>query len=129
MPCFDDADLRRGRPTLHRVFGESVALLAGDALIVMAFDMLARAGAAAPERLPEVLRAVTRGVGMPGGIVAGQAWEGEPEASARTCRCAKTGALFVAATTAGALSSGADPLPWRRRTATPCCSVRQPWAA
>ena len=42
LPCFDDADLRRGRPSVHRAFGEPLAVLAGDALIVLAFETLAR---------------------------------------------------------------------------------------
>ena len=114
LPCFDDAKTRRGKPSIHTVFGEPLAVLAGDALIVMAFDALARAGAGAPARLPALLSTITRGVGMPGGIVAGQAWESEPFTSVAPYHRAKTGALFVAATTAGALSAGADPEPWRQ---------------
>lgn len=113
MPCFDDAETRRGKPSVHAAYGEATALLAGDALIVMAFEALAFAGATAPQRLPSLLHAITDGVGMPGGIVAGQAWEGEPGAPPALCRNAKTGALFIAATTAGALASGADPRPWQ----------------
>ena len=90
-----------------------MALLAGDALIVMAFETLARLGAATPLRLVPVLLAITRGVGAPSGIVAGQAWESEPNPAPEQYRCAKTGALFVAATMSGALASGADPGPWR----------------
>ena len=44
LPCFDDADTRRGKPSVHALFGAPLAVLAGDALIVMAFDVLARAG-------------------------------------------------------------------------------------
>jgi len=113
LPCFDDAATRRGRPSVHALFGAPLAVLAGDALIVMAFDALARAGAGAPARLPALLTTLTRGVGMPGGIVAGQAWESEPSISVEAYHRAKTGALFVAATMSGALSAGADPHPWR----------------
>jgi geranylgeranyl diphosphate synthase type II len=113
LPCFDDAATRRGKPTVHAAFGEPLAVLAGDALIVMAFDALARAGAMAPTRLAPLLATVTRGVGMPGGIVAGQAWESEPDPQVEPYHRAKTGALFVAALMAGAISAGADPLPWR----------------
>jgi geranylgeranyl diphosphate synthase type II len=113
LPCFDDADSRRGRPSIHAAFGEPIAVLTGDALIVMAFDALALAGAAAPARLAPVLSAIVRGVGMPGGIVAGQAWESEPWTPVEPYHQAKTGALFVAATVSGALSAGADPQPWR----------------
>lgn len=114
LPCFDDAAIRRGRPSTHAQFGEALAVLAGDALIILAFDTLARAGAsAAPGRLAALLSAVTRGVGMPMGIVAGQAWESEPSPPVEAYHRAKTGALFVAATMAGAIAAGADPLPWR----------------
>jgi geranylgeranyl diphosphate synthase type II len=113
LPCFDDAATRRGRPSVHAAFGTPLALLAGDALIVMAFETLARLGAATPLRLVPVLLAITRGVGAPSGIVAGQAWESEPNPVPQQYRCAKTGALFVAATMCGALASGADPGPWR----------------
>jgi geranylgeranyl diphosphate synthase type II len=113
LPCFDDAATRRGKPSVHAVYGEALAVLAGDALIVMAFDCLARSGASAPARLPMLLSTITRGVGVPHGIVAGQAWESEPFTPVESYHRAKTGALFVAATTAGALAAGADPVPWR----------------
>jgi geranylgeranyl diphosphate synthase type II len=113
LPCFDDAATRRGKPSVHAAFGEPLAVLAGDALIVMAFEALARGGATAPARLAPLLATVVRGVGMPGGIVAGQAWESEPEAEVEPYHRAKTGALFVAALMSGAIAAGADPLPWR----------------
>ena len=113
LPCFDDAATRRGIPSVHAVFGAPLAVLAGDALIVMAFEALARAGAARPERLPRLLTTITRGVGMPYGIVAGQAWESEPSTPVEPYHRAKTGALFVAAVMSGAVAAGADPLPWR----------------
>jgi geranylgeranyl diphosphate synthase type II len=113
LPCFDDADMRRGKPSVHSVYGEALAVLAGDALIVMAFDALARSGASQPMRLPMLLSTIVRGVGMPHGIVAGQAWESEPFTPVESYHRAKTGALFVAATTAGALAAGSDPGPWR----------------
>ena len=50
LPCFDDAPIRRGKPSVHRAFGEPLAVLAGDALIVLAFETLARAAATAPAR-------------------------------------------------------------------------------
>lgn len=112
LPCFDNAETRRGRPSVHAVFGESVALLAGDALIVTAFETLGRVALVAPSRLAPLLGTIARGVGLPDGIVAGQAWESEIGATAETCRRAKTGALFVAATRAGAIASGADPSLW-----------------
>jgi len=113
LPCFDDADVRRGKPSVHKAFGEPVAVLAGDALIVLAFQTLARASAGAPQRLATLVMTVGRSVGMPSGIVAGQAWESEPGAVLADYQRAKTGALFAAATEAGAAASGAEPAPWR----------------
>jgi len=113
LPCFDDAETRRGKPSLHKSYGEPTALLAGDALIVLAFETLGRAGAAAPNRLPGLLSAVGRAVGAPSGICAGQAWECEPDTELGAYHRAKTGALFVGAATAGAICAGSDPGPWR----------------
>ena len=113
LPCFDDADLRRGQPTVHMAFSEPLAVLAGDALIVLAFETLARAGGAAPERLPGLVGTLARATGMPGGICAGQGWESEPRIALGPYHRAKTGALFTAATAMGALAAGADPAPWR----------------
>ena len=113
MPCFDDADTRRGRPSVHRAYGQPLALLAGDALIVLAFQRLALAGARAPHRLAPLLLTVAQSVGMPFGIVAGQAWECEPSADLGRYQRAKTGELFAAATVAGAVAAGQDGEPWR----------------
>jgi geranylgeranyl diphosphate synthase type II len=113
LPCFDAADTRRGLPTVHRAFGERLAVLAGDALIVLAFETLARGSRAAPERLPGLLLAVGRAVGAPSGIAAGQAWECEPSVDLALYHRAKTGALFIAAAEAGALAAGGDPAQWR----------------
>lgn len=117
MPCFDDADIRRGRPTVHVTYDEPLALLTGDALIVMAFEVLAHAsaaaGAEAPHRLAGLIGTLARSTGMPGGLVAGQGWESEETIDLSPYHRAKTGALFVAATRMGALSAGADPMPWR----------------
>jgi geranylgeranyl diphosphate synthase, type II len=113
LPCFDDADLRRGKPTVHAKYGVPLALLTGDALIVMAFEALAKAGAVHPTRLAPLLSIIAKGVGAPYGIVAGQAWECETLVPVDAYHRAKTGALFVAATAGGALASGADPEPWR----------------
>eukprot|EP01036_Dinobryon_divergens_P051154 gene51154-68479_t len=112
MPCFDDADTRRGQVTVHKLYGEPLALLTGDALIVMAYQTLAHAGASHPERLAALLMTLCEGTGAPNGIVAGQAWECEPRVQLGQYQRAKTGALFVAATAGGALAAGADPKPW-----------------
>jgi geranylgeranyl diphosphate synthase type II len=113
LPCFDDAATRRGRPSVHVLYGERLAVLAGDALIVLAFQALAQAGARHPERLPPLLTTIGRCVGMPGGIVAGQAWECETTVVLRDYQRAKTGSLFAAAAVAGATTAGADPAAWR----------------
>lgn len=113
LPCFDDAAIRRGKPTVHNVFSEAQAVLVGDALIVMAFEGLARGGALIPARLPGLVMTIARSTGMPNGIIAGQAWESEPNVSLSAYHKAKTGSLFAAATVAGALAAGAEPDRWR----------------
>lgn len=113
LPCFDDALIRRGKLSVHRAFGERMAVLAGDALIVLAFQTLAAGAARHPQRLASLIRTVGQAVGVPGGIVAGQAWECESHIVLADYQRAKTGALFIGATTAGAEAAGADPAPWR----------------
>jgi geranylgeranyl diphosphate synthase, type II len=113
LPCFDDADTRRGQASVHTAFGERLAVLAGDALIVLAYQTLGLAGARSPNRLSRVISTVSRGVGMPFGIVAGQAWECEPRVALSDYQRAKTGALFAAATSAGAEAANVDGDTWR----------------
>jgi geranylgeranyl diphosphate synthase, type II len=113
LPCFDDAAVRRGRPSVHKAYGERLAVLAGDALIVLAFNVLARAPCAV-QRLRPTLVTITRAVGVPAGIVAGQAWECESGVNLSLYHRQKTGALFAAATVAGAAAAGADPEQWRQ---------------
>lgn len=113
LPCFDDSPLRRGKPSVHQAYGEPLAVLVGDALIVLAFQALLKGTAPAPERLAPFLEIITRAVGLPAGIVAGQAWECEPQVNLDDYQQLKTGALFAAATTAGAAAAGQDPAPWR----------------
>lgn len=113
LPCFDDAALRRGKPSVHQAFGERLAVLAGDGLIVLAFEALGRVGEHAPQRLTSLLRIVGRAIAGPQGIIAGQAWECESEVDLAEYQRAKTGALFAAATMAGAAAAGRDPAQWR----------------
>ena len=113
LPCFDDADTRRGRPSVHRAFGEPLAVLAGDALIVLAFQTLASGAACVPLRLGPLVATVAGSVGVPSGIVAGQAWECERSIDLARYQQEKTGALFAAATVAGAAAAGAEAEPWR----------------
>ena len=112
MPAFDNADVRRGRPTVHKAFSEPLALLAGDGLIVMAYQVLLQSGRQHPERLIALMENLSRGVGLPSGIVAGQAWECETAADLAQYQRSKTGALFVSATCAGAIASGRACEPW-----------------
>ena len=113
LPCFDDAATRRGQPSVHRRYGERVAVLSGDALIVLAFEVLALGAQQHPLRLPGLMATLCRGVGMPMGITAGQAWECEDQVPLREYHRLKTGALFAAATMCGAQAAGANPAPWR----------------
>lgn len=112
LPAFDDADVRRGKPTIHRAYSEPLAILTGDSLIVMAFDILARVGQPDPATALSLIRILSARTGMPGGICAGQGWESEAEVDLSAYHQAKTGALFIAATQMGAASSGQDPEPW-----------------
>jgi geranylgeranyl diphosphate synthase, type II len=102
LPCMDDDDLRRGRQTCHKVYGESMALLAGDALLTLAFEGVSEAGGDAVKAL-----AVASGsVGMVGGQVEDLAAEGESEAHTlerlKWIHDHKTGALITAALVVGA---------------------------
>jgi geranylgeranyl diphosphate synthase type II len=117
LPAMDDDDLRRGKPTAHRVFGEGAAILAGDALLTEAFGvMTARTGknAVPAARAIAAVRAIARAAGM-AGMVGGQVADLEAEGSAaslatvRGIHRRKTGALIEAATMAGGLLAGAGP--------------------
>lgn len=112
MPCFDDADVRRGKPSVHRAYSEPLALLTGDSLIVMAFEVLARAGREDCGRALELVRILSSRTGMPGGICAGQGWESEDKVDLSAYHQAKTGALFIAATQMGAVAAGQEAEPW-----------------
>ncbi|MGF1650021.1 MAG: polyprenyl synthetase family protein [Hyphomicrobiaceae bacterium] len=118
LPCFDDADIRRGKATVHKAFGEALAVLAGDALLVGAFDLIGRA-ALAPKGDGQqaalgaiVFQRVVQCVAAPSGIIAGQAWESEDVIDLAAYHDAKTGALFVAATACGALAAHGDIARW-----------------
>jgi geranylgeranyl diphosphate synthase type II len=113
LPCFDNAATRRGRPSVQAAFGEPLAVLAGDALIVLAFQGLAQAAGRHSDRLAPLLLTLARSSGLPTGIVAGQAWECEPRVNLSDYQRAKTGSLFTAATVAGAQAAGSDPQHWQ----------------
>jgi len=118
LPCFDDADIRRGKPSVHRAFSEPLAVLTGDSLIMLAFETLAQAGKGDQSgndaaRAAQLVLSLSRRSGMPGGICAGQGWESEESIDLRAYHMSKTAALFIAATEMGAISAGHDPEPWR----------------
>ena len=106
LPCFDDAATRRGRPSVHRAFGERIAVLTGDALLVLAFQIVAARRAERSGASGGLVAVMSRAIGAPSGIIAGQAWECEPQVALANYQRAKTGALFAAATSAGACAAG-----------------------
>lgn len=112
LPCFDDADVRRGKATVHRAYSEPLAVLTGDSLIVLAFDVLAEAAGGDVGRALQMIRVLSARTGMPGGICAGQGWESEAQVNLSAYHRAKTGALFIAATQMGALAAGQEAGPW-----------------
>jgi len=111
LPCFDNSALRRGKPSVHAAFGERIAVLTGDALIVLAFEWLA---VRTPERLAPLTKIIASCVGGPSGICAGQAWECEQTIDIVRYQRAKTGALFAACTMAGAAASGYEAFGWQK---------------
>lgn len=112
LPAFDNADIRRGKASLHRSYSEPLAILSGDSLIVLAFDVLARAGTVSPTRALRLVSVLAQRTGAAHGICAGQAWESEPQVNLQAYHRAKTAALFIAATQMGAVAAGFDPEPW-----------------
>jgi geranylgeranyl diphosphate synthase type II len=114
LPCMDDDDLRRGRPTNHKVFGEGVAVLAGDALLTVAFEVLAQAKPAPRYPLSTIISELAVASGskwLIGGQVADLEGEGRKlggEELKYIHRC-KTAALLTAAIRLGAMSANAAP--------------------
>ncbi len=112
LPCFDDAATRRGLPSVHAAFGEPLAVLAGDAMIVLAFENLAQSATDGCDVLAGLVALLSRAVGMAEGLCAGQAWESETDVDLAAYHRAKTGALFAAATEAGARSAADSRSGW-----------------
>ncbi len=112
LPAMDDDDFRRGIPSCHRKFGEAIAILAGDALLTLAMETIARADAFPPDRLLRVTAMIARAAGTPAGMIAGQVFdleaEGRPigEINVEQIHRSKTGALITTAVTAGAFLGG-----------------------
>lgn len=111
LPCMDDDDLRRGKPSCHVAFGEAVALLAGDALQTLAFETLARNTSLEPAQVLQAVRELAAAAGSRG-MVGGQTVDIEGTAQTveqLTGMCMmKTGALIKCAVRLGCLSVGAD---------------------
>jgi farnesyl diphosphate synthase len=120
LPCMDDDDLRRGRPTVHVKWDEATAVLAGDALQTLAFELLAGAGEVPAETRIRLVQGLARAAGIDG-MVRGQALDIAAEtapapltlAEVTELQAGKTGALIGWAAEAGPVIAGADPAPLR----------------
>ena len=111
LPCMDDDDLRRGRPTCHKVYGETMAVLAGDALQGEAFGIIAAAPAMTAQQRIDAVAVLSAACGG-GGMVAGQVLDvdhlAQGEADLRLLHRLKTGAMLQAAAELGCVAAGAD---------------------
>jgi geranylgeranyl diphosphate synthase type II len=113
LPALDNDDLRRGRPTCHKAFGEAIAILAGDALQTHAYEVLARLRCPAEARV-RIIEEIARGTGTVNGMIGGQVVDLEAEHSKPDLQTleyihrAKTAALITASVVSGALYAGAD---------------------
>lgn len=111
LPCMDDDDLRRGKPTSHIVYGEAMAVLAGDALLNLAFETVLQQSKAAPALTLEALKIIAESAGTEG-MIGGQVIDLESEGKAidsvtlMAMHVHKTGALMMAAAKTGALIGG-----------------------
>src|SRR6202008_4012934 len=112
LPALDNDDLRRGRPTCHKVFGEAIAILAGDALQTQAYEVLSRLKCSAEARV-RIVEEMARGTGTVDGMIGGQVVDLEAEHSRPDAAVleyihrAKTAALFTASLVSGGLYAGA----------------------
>jgi len=113
LPALDNDDLRRGRPTCHKVFGEALAILAGDALLTLAFEVLARLPDISAECSIRLVAELARASGTVGGMIGGQVNDIEGERKTpdpellESIHRAKTGALLRASVRMGAIYAGA----------------------
>src|ERR1700693_5708088 len=114
LPALDNDDLRRGRPTCHKVFGDAMAILAGDALLTLAFEVLAKLPDVDGERRILLVSELATASGTVGGMIGGQVNDLEGEGQHPTAHLlesihrAKTGALLGASVRMGAIYAGAD---------------------
>ena len=113
LPALDNDDLRRGKPTCHKAFGEATAILAGDALLTLAFETLSCPGAATEARRLRVVHEIAHAIGTRAGMVSGQVVDLETAghmtnaSTLEYIHSAKTGAFIRVAVRAGALDAGA----------------------
>jgi geranylgeranyl diphosphate synthase type II len=113
LPALDNDDLRRGRPTCHKVFGEAIAILAGDALQTQAYEVLARMKCDAEARVA-IIAEIAHGTGTIDGMIGGQVMDLEAEHTrpdAQTLEYihrSKTGALLTASVVTGGVYAGAS---------------------
>jgi len=113
LPALDNDDLRRGRPTCHKVFGEAIAILAGDSLLTLAFEVLGRLPIVHAECKIRLVEELARASGTVGGMIGGQVNDIEGEKKVPTAfllesiHKAKTGALLRASLRMGAIYAGA----------------------
>ena len=113
LPALDNDDLRRGRPTCHVVFGEAIAILAGDALQTQAYEVLAGLQCP-PEARVRIVAEISRGTGTVDGMIGGQVADLEAEhkkpdlAMLEYIHRAKTAALITASVVSGGIYGGAD---------------------
>lgn len=114
LPSFDDADVRRGRPSCHAAFGEPTAILVGDALLTLAFETLAGAPLEKAEAAMRMTRLLADATGSRNGIIGGQGLELQTNIDLAAYHSQKTSALFRAAAAGGALAAGhvADVARW-----------------
>jgi geranylgeranyl diphosphate synthase type II len=109
LPCFDDAELRRGRASCHIVYGEATAILVGDALLTRAFETLASAPPGRASVAFRLMALVTAATGSSQGVIGGQALELEPHpVELELYHRHKTAALFRAAAAGAAIVAGAE---------------------
>ena len=117
LPAMDDDDLRRGRPTVHRAFDEATAILAGDALQTLAFEIIAnRATHPEGDVRSALVSQLAKAAGM-AGMAGGQMLDIEADEDIERTQSLKTGALFRFACESGAILGGADPSRTRRSDA------------
>jgi geranylgeranyl diphosphate synthase type II len=113
LPALDNDDFRRGRPTCHKVYGDAMAILAGDALLTLAFEVLAKMEYADASKRIELVGELATASGTVGGMIGGQVNDLEGEGKHPTAQLlesihrAKTGALLRASVRMGAIYAGA----------------------